>query len=420
MKCPKCGYNSFDYLETCKKCGTDLSEHKTRFGLRSLFFPDRGSQHSAEARAPHSAAELPLFAEAVPFDLGSPDDDQKPAPAAGENDDPLPEPPAAPDAPADEPFEEWPLFSEDQDDPAPAAEEFSLLEEPQAEDEEPQQASELFAAEPPEHPAPADEPFGEWPLFSEEEESSEPVADPFADETAAGDSVETPPQFAGEAEPESAGDDETSFFQNGEELAGAGEPPAPWPPERHDADAGEGQAVDIEDFSASPADEGVAVEETQCLRVAFSSQPSAFSRLGASVADLVVLAVTFALFLWVGNAAYRAGGAALVPPVDVVLTMAVPYFLVLFGLCFGYFMFFHFLTGQTPGKMLFGLRVEGEEGEALLLSQAFLRSVGGLLALLCLGLGFVPVLGKRRRGWNDMLAGTRLVRAKDEVPAEEA
>ena len=79
---------------------------------------------------------------------------------------------------------------------------------------------------------------------------------------------------------------------------------------------------------------------------------------------------------------------------------------------------FAFLTGQTPGKMLFGLRVEGEDGEALHLSQAFLRSVGGLLALSCLGIGFVPVLGKGRRlGWNDLLAGTRLVSAKEETAA---
>ena len=26
MKCPKCNYTSFDYLESCKRCGTDLRD----------------------------------------------------------------------------------------------------------------------------------------------------------------------------------------------------------------------------------------------------------------------------------------------------------------------------------------------------------------------------------------------------------
>lgn len=37
MKCPKCGYNSFDHLENCKKCGQDLAEHKAKFSLRGFF-----------------------------------------------------------------------------------------------------------------------------------------------------------------------------------------------------------------------------------------------------------------------------------------------------------------------------------------------------------------------------------------------
>lgn len=39
MKCPKCGFHSFDYLENCRKCGQDLSEHKAKFNLRGFFFP---------------------------------------------------------------------------------------------------------------------------------------------------------------------------------------------------------------------------------------------------------------------------------------------------------------------------------------------------------------------------------------------
>ncbi|WP_020677216.1 hypothetical protein [Geopsychrobacter electrodiphilus] len=40
MKCPKCGYNSFDHLDSCKKCGKDLAEHKARFNIRSVLLAE--------------------------------------------------------------------------------------------------------------------------------------------------------------------------------------------------------------------------------------------------------------------------------------------------------------------------------------------------------------------------------------------
>jgi len=40
MKCPKCGYNSFDHLDSCKKCGKDLTEHKARFNIRSVLLSE--------------------------------------------------------------------------------------------------------------------------------------------------------------------------------------------------------------------------------------------------------------------------------------------------------------------------------------------------------------------------------------------
>jgi ribosomal protein S27AE len=44
MKCPKCGYTSFDYLDECKKCGKDLAEHKDKYSIRSLMFPGQHSE----------------------------------------------------------------------------------------------------------------------------------------------------------------------------------------------------------------------------------------------------------------------------------------------------------------------------------------------------------------------------------------
>ena len=36
MKCPKCRYNSFPYLENCPKCGVTLAEQRAAFGIYAL------------------------------------------------------------------------------------------------------------------------------------------------------------------------------------------------------------------------------------------------------------------------------------------------------------------------------------------------------------------------------------------------
>jgi hypothetical protein len=33
VRCPQCGYTTFDYLETCSKCRADFYEEKTRLNL---------------------------------------------------------------------------------------------------------------------------------------------------------------------------------------------------------------------------------------------------------------------------------------------------------------------------------------------------------------------------------------------------
>ena len=111
MKCPKCGYNSFDHLESCKKCDTNLTDHKEKFSLRGFFSPGQSAApapvaDSAEDQAPEDdgsvdfgfdfleeedgAAETPADenvsidqpfgadSESVPADAASGDDEDKP------------------------------------------------------------------------------------------------------------------------------------------------------------------------------------------------------------------------------------------------------------------------------------------------------------------------------------------------------
>lgn len=63
MKCPKCGYHSFDHLNDCKKCGNDLVAHKEKFNLRGFYAPGQSE--------PVAAVEQPV-AESDPVATDSP------------------------------------------------------------------------------------------------------------------------------------------------------------------------------------------------------------------------------------------------------------------------------------------------------------------------------------------------------------
>lgn len=51
MKCPKCGYNSFEYHNVCKKCSNDLTNYKETFGLKTIVLPLEARTAMAEARS---------------------------------------------------------------------------------------------------------------------------------------------------------------------------------------------------------------------------------------------------------------------------------------------------------------------------------------------------------------------------------
>lgn len=73
MKCPKCGFNSFEYNNICKKCSNDLVGYKIQHGIQAIVLPRdarqaMASSHSAEAaeaehtvRAPETATDMFSF-----------------------------------------------------------------------------------------------------------------------------------------------------------------------------------------------------------------------------------------------------------------------------------------------------------------------------------------------------------------------
>jgi uncharacterized RDD family membrane protein YckC len=82
-----------------------------------------------------------------------------------------------------------------------------------------------------------------------------------------------------------------------------------------------------------------------------------------------------------------------------------------------YFVFFWTLMGQTPGKMVMGVRVVTLDGGQLSLGRSIRRVFGYLLSALVLYVGFIwIIIDNRRQGWHDKLAGTCVIYTWDAKP----
>ncbi|WP_051360744.1 RDD family protein [Desulfuromonas sp. TF] len=493
MKCPKCGYNSFDHLESCKKCGEDMETHKARFGLRSLFFGcGKGepatpltSVEEAESKALPEDEVAPAAATDFGFDFM---DKQLPT------EDPL-------NSSLEEllgtGLKESQVFYVEQKEPSPGS---SAIPSPleHYDDVPAGDASDFDVTWEEKSLTGAGEISGDegmfasetFPGFAENEASGldlSRAAVPFGatpdtygqnSDAAPGLSDEEFPEFVFEEEPVETQDEFPRIFEK--EIAGQDfalmDQPSMWEDSGVSTGGVAGRSILSESFPAAEPfswddateepsedgnshlgssapnlaelflkslddgadDDGVTaavpalfadeelfgnissevtldlpegLEETGAGKSVVPAPPSLSSRLGAGITDLVILTVVFILFLMAGEVALDSGQSGIFFPSPAnLIELATPYFLVLFAVCFGYFTLFHFLIGQTPGKMLFRIRVVGEEGGGLMFSQAFLRSVGGLLSLLPAGLGYLRIaFDGERRGWNDRLANSRVV-----------
>lgn len=147
--------------------------------------------------------------------------------------------------------------------------------------------------------------------------------------------------------------------------------------------------------------------------------PALAARLLAGVFDMALLMAAFMLFVMAGEALRQGHWQPAWPDPSLLLNQAAAYGLIFALLAFGYFTLFHYLVGQTPGKMAGRLQVESLDGSPLGWPQAVRRSLGGLLCLLSGGMGFLSALRNGEgRGWNDRLAGSRVavVIEDDEEP----
>ncbi len=134
-----------------------------------------------------------------------------------------------------------------------------------------------------------------------------------------------------------------------------------------------------------------------------------------SVAFLIDVGVVAALAaaggILIGMAVQIGGSFSSAPQADLewLEWIATALFSMLLNIC--YFTLFVGWRGQTPGKMLLGLKIIRVSGEEVGYARALVRGFGQGIGLLCFGLGFLMVaFSRRKQGLHDKLAGTYVVR----------
>ncbi|MDY0189890.1 MAG: RDD family protein [Desulfuromonas sp.] len=130
----------------------------------------------------------------------------------------------------------------------------------------------------------------------------------------------------------------------------------------------------------------------------------------ATLIDLVVLAEIWYAFILIGAWSFDQSSAEFLSQIATQVAWRIGYYFIIILTMLSYFTLFHSSCGQTFGKFLLRLKVVTVDASPVTNTQALLRSVGGILALLCAGFGYVMALfDERQRGWNDRLAGTMVV-----------
>jgi hypothetical protein len=75
MKCPKCGYNSFEIYDNCPKCLNDLTGYKATHGLKAMALPLTARTEMARSMATethtdnHPAEDADMTSDIFSFDF---------------------------------------------------------------------------------------------------------------------------------------------------------------------------------------------------------------------------------------------------------------------------------------------------------------------------------------------------------------
>ena len=157
---------------------------------------------------------------------------------------------------------------------------------------------------------------------------------------------------------------------------------------------------------AAPINSVHIIAEPQAAKAGF------WIRMAAWVVDLaclflVTIALTFAVLTTIylggqlgGEINDQVMALAGYSSAAIVMFSGVVYFTIFVGSC-----------GQTPGKMLFRLKVIRVDGQEMTYGRALRRSLCWIVSLLLFSIGFLMIAcTRRKRGLHDMLAGTSVIR----------
>jgi uncharacterized RDD family membrane protein YckC len=140
------------------------------------------------------------------------------------------------------------------------------------------------------------------------------------------------------------------------------------------------------------------------------------ARLVAYILDSIIIGVVITALLLIGFIVLGSGTTVVGNEVATVSPGAAMGFSIISIICLViailYFPFFWARGGQTPGMRPFGLRVvRDRDGSSIGWGTAFLRLIGLWVAAAVFYIGYIWIfIDKRRRGWQDLIAGTVVVK----------
>ena len=147
----------------------------------------------------------------------------------------------------------------------------------------------------------------------------------------------------------------------------------------------------------------VSTEETENLRgqhAGFASRFSAFivdCAVSIAIFELVLAAASFAASVLTGSSIHWSRGNTWV-------------IVAFFAWEFFYYAYFWTASGKTPGMVLLGVQVIGQDGTRAGTRRGLIRTAAFPLSFILLGLGFLGILlGRDRRALHDVIADTAVV-----------
>jgi uncharacterized RDD family membrane protein YckC len=139
------------------------------------------------------------------------------------------------------------------------------------------------------------------------------------------------------------------------------------------------------------------------------------ARLVAFILDQIIAGIAGLVLLVIGFAAVGAGttveGNEVTSVSGVAALIGFVFFVIALIVWLLYFPFFWARGGQTPGMRPFGLRVvRDKDGGPIGWGTAILRLIGLWVGEAVFYIGLIWIfIDKRRRGWQDLIAGTVVV-----------